>query len=100
MVTVTLENYEKRHIFGNNRPIRMIFVSIIGFDKISDRLEYVSLRLGNEIMSKTGFASCGGSFLLYFACFLMVDQKRKLCISKDIGNIILYTIVSIHVCPK
>ena len=56
MAAVTLENYEKRHIFGNNRPIRMIFVSIIGFNKISDRLEYVSLRLGIEIMSKTGFA--------------------------------------------
>ena len=56
MATVTQENYEKRHIFGNNRPIRMIFVSIIGFNNISDRLEYVSLRLGIEIMSKIGFA--------------------------------------------
>ena len=56
MATVTLEDYEKRHIFGNNRPFRMIFVSILGFNKISDRLEYVSLRLGIEIMLKTEFA--------------------------------------------
>ena len=47
-----------------------MFVSIIGFNIISDRLEYVSVRLGVEIMSKTGFPPCGGSFLLYFMCFL------------------------------
>ena len=56
MADVTQENYEKRHIFGNNSPIRMMFVSIIGFNNISDRLEYISLRSGIEIMSKTGFA--------------------------------------------
>ena len=57
MATVTQENYEKRHIFGNDRPIRMILVSVIGFNNIPDRLEYVSMRSGIEIMSKTGFAT-------------------------------------------
>ena len=57
-----------------------MFVSIIGFNIISDRLEYVSVRLGVEIMSKTGFAPVEeGNFYYILRIFLkMVNQTRQL----------------------
>ena len=81
MADVTQENFEKRHIFGNNRPIRMMFVSIIGFNKISDRLEYDSLRSGIKIMSKTGFAPLAEDryhyILRVFLKKIMYTQKYR-----------------------
>ena len=73
--------YEKNHVSGSNRPILLIFVSIIGFNKISDRLEYDSLRSGIKIMSKTGFAPLAEDryhyILRVFLKKIMYTQKYR-----------------------